>query len=711
MAGSTIENEDGFIDFPSLRDLYAPEIFREIEEALGDLAGFPVQLCDGTLKPIFAGSSLPRFCVTVRETFPEECSQCGQSALAGNPDRPRVQNCHAGPLFLVVPVDRGGIRYGALLLGPVRPPGATVIGADGYAEETGFPPEVLRSLFEELPQAEISQLEMTGKLLAGFARALGDTLMSALNTRWEQRLLRERYHSLEGELVEKNEFIQSIFRGFPAIVISVDLDGRYTLWPPYNEKYLGYTAEEAVGKMNGVELLADPHDAIEWARALGERGVFEKDAAVIKKDGTHSLLRFSVTRQIDESGNHVGYVGIGMDISEQKEMERQLRFSEERMRALIETLPDIFYQTDMQGIITFANESGARLLGYKSPKGLIGKNLAQDLYVDPSERTEFLERLQAAGGVLNDFRVRLWRGDGGIVWVSAHSRFRRDAEGNIVGVEGVARDVTERVDAEKRFVMQMEELEKAYDQLKQAQTRLIRSGKMASLGELMAGIAHEINNPVNFVHGNLSYMEKWLSEMESRSGAGKWISPDPASIRDLREAIEDAKMGASRVKEIVNTMRTFSRAGSRRKREEVNLKTALEEALLLVEPGFRDRSSASRSIDSALSVMGDPALLSQVWINLLSNAFQAVDGEGLVAVEVFRDGPEAVVRIRDTGVGIPEEIQERIFEPFFSSKPQGVGLGLSLSLDIIRGCGGDLSVESEDGKGATFEVRLPVATL
>jgi signal transduction histidine kinase len=307
--------------------------------------------------------------------------------------------------------------------------------------------------------------------------------------------------------------------------------------------------------------------------------------------------------------------------------------------------------------------------------------------------------------VVKDFRVRLWRGDGSIIWVSAHSRYRRDADGNVIGVEGVARDVTERVDAENRFVLQMEELEKAYDQLKQAQTRMIRSEKMAALGTLMAGIAHEINNPVNFAHGNLAFVEKKLGELME----GSPDSPDAGAVAELREAIEDAKRGAARVKEIVNTMRTFSRAGSRRRRERVNVKAALEEALLLVEPGFRGRVELTQRIDPHLAVDGDRALLGQVWINLLSNAFQAVEGEGRVEVSGGRDGREAVVRILDTGVGIPEAIQDEIFEPFYSEKQEGVGLGLSLSLDIIRGYGGDISVASVPGKGATFVVRLPAA--
>ncbi|MHC4601428.1 MAG: PAS domain S-box protein [Planctomycetota bacterium] len=704
-----IEEKDGFVDFPSLRDLYAPGVFREIEEAFGDLAGFPVLLCDGSLRPIFTGSRVPAFCETVRNSNPQSCSECGNAALEGSSEQPMVRQCPAGPLFVVVPVDRGGIRYGALLLGPVQSPAAGPEEAERFATKAGLPPGVLGDLFADLPRAEKRQLEGTARLLAGFARALGDTLMGALNTRWEQHLLRVRYNTLEEELREKNEFIQSIFRGIPAIVISVDLEGKYTSWPPHNEKYLGYTAEETVGKMNGAQLLANQEDALEWANALYTKGVFDGDAVIVKKDGTNAPNRFSVTRQFDASGNHVGYIGVGVDISEQKEMEGRLRLSEERMRILIETLPDIFYQTDPAGIITFANESAARILGYESVDELIGKDLANDLYVDPSERTVFLDRLRKEGGVVKDFRVRLWRGDGSVLWVSAHSRFRRDEDGNVIGVEGVARDVTDRVEAENRFVAQMEELEKAYDQLKQAQTRMIRSEKMASLGTLMAGIAHEINNPVNFVHGNLAVVEKRLRELgEGAGGDGEGSLPADV-IADLQEAIEDAKRGAARVKEIVNTMRTFSRAGSRRRRERVNLNAALEEALLLVEPGFRGRVDVALRIDTGLAVDGDRALLGQVWINLLSNAFQAVEGEGRVEVSADRDGGEAVVRIRDTGVGIPAAIQEEIFEPFYSVKQDGVGLGLSLSLDIVRGYGGEISVASEPGKGATFVVHLPAA--
>ncbi len=384
--------------------------------------------------------------------------------------------------------------------------------------------------------------------------------------------------------------------------------------------------------------------------------------------------------------------------------------SREDLESILDTLPDIFYQTDRDGKITYANETSARLLGYASAKELIGKDLGRDLYVDPSERIRFLEVLKREGGVVKDWIIELWRADGTSLWVSANSRWRLDERGRITGVEGVARDVTDRIEAERRLAAQMEELETAYDRLKQAQTKLIRSEKMASLGTLVAGIAHEINNPVNFVHGNLAFMERALVKLE-----GSFADADPppalASIlADLREALADARQGTVRVKEIVNLLRNFSRAGTQERRERVPLGEVLRDALRLVEPEYRNRVAVALDLENAPPVRGDRLLLGQVWMNLLANAFQAIEGKGTVSVKAFRRGANAVVRIADTGRGIPASIREKVFEPFFSGTPDGVGLGLSLCFDVVHGHEGEISFESDQGEGTTFEVVLPAWT-
>jgi PAS domain S-box-containing protein len=694
------ESERG--EIPDIRDLIPARLFREIQESFSELAGFPVLLVDASLLATLGDLSRPKFCAAIEGSLPGMCAACRAGAAAASPVVPGPRKCPAGPVFVIVPVEKGELRFGALWLGPVHTSPEGAREALRFAESRGVPPEVLEGVAWALPTTDLGRLEGTSRLMAGFARALGETLQGALATRWREELLERKYRAMEEKVLEGKEFLESILQGARACIIAVALGGRIATWPAYNVEYFGYTAAEAQG-MEAGRLFADPARMPEILAAVDEKGHFEGELDLVRKDGSQSVNRLLVTPYRDRSGRPQGHVLVALDITSQKELETRLHVSEERSRGLLETLPDAFYQADLQGRMTYINESGARVLGF-APEDLIGKDLARDLYVDPADRTELLRRLREGGGVVQDFLTKLWRGDGQQIWISAHTRYRRNARGEVIGVEGVVRDVSDRVDAEHRNVEQMQELERAYDQLKQAQTRLVHSEKMAALGTLVASIAHEINNPVNFVHGNLSFIERTFQQIVERADVP---IPRGRLLQDLREALADAKKGAERVKEIVESLRTFSKAGARPKHEEVRLSRSLEEALRLVEPSRRDRVRLTRRLDPGLSVLGDAGQLGQVWLNLLVNASQAIRDSGEIEVAALREGADAVVRVRDTGDGIPPEVQAHLFEPFFSGKAEGIGLGLSLSNDIVRGHGGEITFRTEEGKGTTFEVRLP----
>ncbi|MHC5040053.1 MAG: PocR ligand-binding domain-containing protein, partial [Planctomycetota bacterium] len=328
-------------EVPPLPELFSPKILQEIEDAFTDLAGFRVLLCDPSLKALFDEMGGPTFCRVLEESLPEVCASCRGAALAASPVVPGMRRCPAGPVFMVVPVDRGGIRFGALLLGPVLTGKEELEAVDAFARETGLDKEILHGIAAGLPVVDPSRLEGAGRLVGGFARALGDTLVGALSTRWEETRLWDKFKALEEELVLSKDFLESIFHGVPAIISVTDLNGIYTSWPPYNEEYFGYKAEEMVGKVNGATLLAEPEYGLEIRDLMEEKGFFEGEVILVKKDGTHALNRFTVRNQLDREGRHIGYIGVGVDISNQKEMEERLRLSEERTRALLETLPDL----------------------------------------------------------------------------------------------------------------------------------------------------------------------------------------------------------------------------------------------------------------------------------------------------------------------------------------------------------------------------------
>ncbi|HYE58242.1 MAG TPA: ATP-binding protein, partial [Rhodothermales bacterium] len=283
----------------------------------------------------------------------------------------------------------------------------------------------------------------------------------------------------------------------------------------------------------------------------------------------------------------------------------------------------------------------------------------------------------------------------------------------------------ERERAREQELQQAREIEKAYAQLKATQQQLVQQEKLASLGALTAGIAHEIKNPLNFVNNFAQLTEELADELVQE----RTVKPD-LRIADVEDLIADLKSNAARIREhgqradsIVKNMLAHSR-GSTSTKEAVNLNALIDEYTNLAYHGMRAQRpdftcTVERAFDPATGwVQAVPQDLSRVFLNLLSNAFYAVArrradaGESyvpLVKVETRCIGDAIEASVWDNGGGIPETVRARIFEPFFTTKPagEGTGLGLSLSHDIVAAHGGSLSVESETGAWTRFTVRLP----
>jgi signal transduction histidine kinase len=266
-------------------------------------------------------------------------------------------------------------------------------------------------------------------------------------------------------------------------------------------------------------------------------------------------------------------------------------------------------------------------------------------------------------------------------------------------LEDRVRERTAQLEAANR------ELADAYGELKSAETQLVHAEKMASLGRLVAGVAHEINNPVSFISSNIAPLTRRLS----RAAAA---APPPAQ-KALREAEELAGImgrGAERTAAIVRDLRTFSRLGEA-KRKAVDLHEGLEVTVRLLEPQWRDRITIHRDYGTLPPVECDPGQLNQVLMNLLENACDAIAGTGNIWIGTRADTDTVEISIRDDGRGIPPEVVGRIFDPFFTTKDvgRGTGLGLAVSHTVIASHGGRIAVESTPGVGTTFRVTLPAS--
>jgi signal transduction histidine kinase len=248
------------------------------------------------------------------------------------------------------------------------------------------------------------------------------------------------------------------------------------------------------------------------------------------------------------------------------------------------------------------------------------------------------------------------------------------------------------------------QLEAAYEELKAAETHLVQSEKMASLGRLVAGVAHEINNPVSFISSSVAPLRRRLERAATAPP-----TDIPRLLAEAREIIDIMARGAERTTAIVRDLRSFSRLGEA-VRKPVDLQDCIEVTLRLLESRWRDRLTIHRDYDDALpQVECDPGQVNQVFMNLLANACDAAPAGGNIWVSTRLRGADTCVTIRDDGPGIPPERLGRIFEPFFTTKDvgSGTGLGLAIAHGIVASHGGRIEVDSTSGAGATFTVILP----
>jgi two-component system NtrC family sensor kinase len=240
---------------------------------------------------------------------------------------------------------------------------------------------------------------------------------------------------------------------------------------------------------------------------------------------------------------------------------------------------------------------------------------------------------------------------------------------------------------------------------------------MSSLGQVVAGVAHELNNPIGFIYSNMNHLREYSQQLID---AIHRLEKDPSRIEDIKKEIDfeylqkdlpqlikSCEDGAKRVRDIVLNLRNFSRTDEN-DRKEFNLEEGLESTLSILSSDIKNRIQIHREYGNIPTVYCYPGQINQVFMNIITNAIQSIDGKGDIWIKTEKKGLEVHISIRDSGKGIPPEIQEKIFDPFFTTKPvgQGTGLGLSISYGIIQKHKGQIKVSSQPGQGTTFTIIL-----
>ncbi len=666
----------------------------------------------------------------------------------------------------------------------------------------------------------------------------------------------DSYETEKEKLLIKERF-SKLFETSPYCIYFSSFEGKFLDVNNACVKILEYENKEELLKIDiRKDLYANPKDREKFLREIISKG-YTKDfkVKVKKKNGDTIYIESTSVIIRDKEGNILGFQGIIKNVTELLKAEEALKKSEEKFRKIFNSLLDIYYQTDMKGIIKILSPSVESITGYK-PEELIGKNVSV-VYENNKEREKFFKKLMEKGEV-KEYELRLVKKNGEIAVASINSHIIRDERGKPVGVEGMIRDITNRVKREETLrilaraienldialvitnkdklieyvnpayekitgykyeeaigkhplILQEAELEKdevekikttvnkgenwkaiikikrkdgssyyeevtifpifnrigelthyaalkrditeelkrkaelekktksleeAYQKLKETQTQLIQQEKLASIGTLAAGIAHELNNPIGFIASNLNtlkkynktmleFMEKMESEIKNRREKCGEILEIIAKykkekhvdfmLEDVKDLVEESLEGVDRITTIVKNLRSFSRVDEMGELKEYDIREGIRSTLIIAKNNYKYFAEVKTEFDDVPLIKCYPNELNQVFLNIIVNAAQAIESEkredkGLILIKVYEEKDYVCCSIYNDGPKIPEDIINRIFDPFFTTKEAGKGTGLGLNISyniVVNKHKGELLVENGKEKGVKFIIKLP----
>jgi len=509
-------------------------------------------------------------------------------------------------------------------------------------------------------------------------------------------------------------------------------------------------------------------------------------------DGKEHYLETIKTQVKDDWGNAIGLIGLGLDVTKQKEAQRQLQKSETRFRKLAEQEAllnqlasniresldlDTILATTVQQIRDLLQLDRCLFIWYEPdasqpvwavqyeaknadlpsllgvfPAGVTGSHAERianleiiriddfETVTDPGERQFF--RYVGFNSLL-DIPLQTSGGKIGVICCSASSRVRcwRDAEVELLVAVGnqlaIALNQAElyiqSVDSARIAQEQAAKLEVTLCELQQAQTQLIQAEKMSSLGQMVAGIAHEINNPVSFIFGNLTYTEEYTGKLMKllQMYRDEYPEPSPAIqeaievleldflLDDLPKMLSSMQVGATRIRDIVRSLRNFSRLNESDMKK-VNIHEGIDSTLMILE--HRLKVQPDRPAIQIVKEYGQlplvecyAGLLNQVFMNIIANAIdvlqEPLENPGIIRIRTEVEGTLAVIRIADNGAGITEQVKQRIFDPFYTTKRIGSGTGMGLAIShsiIVEKHKGEIKCFSLVGKGTEFRIEIPI---
>jgi len=460
----------------------------------------------------------------------------------------------------------------------------------------------------------------------------------------------------------------------------------------------------------------------------------------------HTYSIFSAARLLDQKGIHRLVVmeggqlrGIITQADIFRATKQELSDHEQARMQKLDESHSMVFMLDSQCRVTYCNSALLRFLAVDDPGDIIDHPfLPERFWVRPWERPHFMDGLEQGILQLEELALKTTQGDE--VYVNVFCIFTDGAQGS----QGVLHDITARKTSEKALAVALDETEKANHELKAMQSQLVQNEKLASIGQLAAGVAHEMNTPVGFVASNFETLTSYVGKLSTMFNLFDAFMAQVAQsdhdefadditqlqdkrqilkldfvLEDIKDLFSESQEGLKRVTSIVQNLRDFSRVDQEKKQDDYSINDCIKSTLIVARNEIKYDADVETDLGEIPLIPCHSGQINQVLLNILVNAAHAIksqterQGKGVIRIKTYATEDQVICEIQDNGPGIPQDRLARIFDPFFTTKPagKGTGLGLSVSHDIVVAKHkGSLLVDSVVGEGTKFTIKLPIGT-